>query len=102
MTLTQLKHEVRRLNPNNVEENNDEFKVALLLLASIVIGPDERKLSRFTRLNRAEVEFIGANLRSSGVWKDGKVRCDWFDRKYGGTAFRLDIAVGMGLLTKIP
>lgn len=99
MTLEQIKKEVHKLDPK-CEVNSHAYKAAVCLLASLQVGPNAKKVAEFTGYHLTTVRDFAGNLRDSGVWKKGKIHCEWFDKKSGSTAFWLDVAVAQGLVQR--
>lgn len=99
-TLGDVKAEVRRMDPD-LDEDDDGFKAATVLLASVVVGTNQRGLVKFTHYPAALIAKFAANLRRSGIWiKDGRVaHSGWLD-KDGGIAFWMDVCVAQGLLMR--
>lgn len=83
------------------DENSDEFKVAMILLASINVGPDEKKIRKLLGYPEDFVATVGKRMRRSGTWtKGGKVAANWADPERGGIAFALDVNVGLGFMER--
>ena len=97
MNLQEIQHEVRRMDP---KVSGESFKAAVVLLAALVVGPSAPQVSAFTGYPIGLCREFSARLRESGVWKDGKTHCEWFDDKCGGTAFWLDVAVAQGFVER--
>jgi len=96
ITLEFLKKEIRRLD-SNVEEGSDDFKTALVLLASLVVGPNIKKIAHFVKLPRSYVGKISKRMRENKIWKGTETYCDnWFKKKEGVVAFWLDVCVALG------
>lgn len=103
LTRAYLIKEIRRLDSSykTVEPKDDEgFKTALILLASIVVGPNIKRLATYTGLSRWDVSKRSRNLRHNRVWVRGRVHGDWFDKKHGGVAFWADVCVADGLMNR--
>ena len=65
--LPAIKREVLRLD---FEQQEDELtiKVAVVLMASLLVGTDPQVLANFTHYDRPFIEQIAQRLRSLGVW----------------------------------
>jgi hypothetical protein len=100
VTLKIIKQEVHKMDPK-LDEGDNAFKTAVVLLASTVVGPYADKVSKFTGYPREFVRERGRRLRKNEVWKDGKICADWLE-KDGVVAFWLDTAVAEGFLNKVP
>lgn len=90
---------VRELDPD-LDEQDDGFKAAMVLVAGLMVGPITSKVSELTKLPLAFVEKCASNLEASGVWKDGKTHADWDDPEQGGWAFWMDVLVAEGMLER--
>jgi len=99
-TLGDVKAEVRRMDPV-LDEDDEGFKAATVLLASVIVGQNQQKLVKFTGYRNTLIAKFAANLRRSGVWQKGKMAdSGWFE-KDGGTAFWLDVCIARGLLKRV-
>jgi hypothetical protein len=101
MTVEQFEAEVARMD-KNLKRSDPAFKSAVLLLASTQVGARVKALQDFTAYPRAFIEARAHNLLKSNVWtKDGCVRhSGWFDKRDGGVAFWLDVAVAEGFIAR--
>ena len=99
VTLAQIKREVRKMD-RNVERDSEPFRAAVCLLAAIQVGASTKAIARFTRYPEPMVEKFSRNLRQSGVWKDDKTICEWFEPNGGGIAFWMDVAVAQGFMER--
>lgn len=96
--LARIKKEITRLDPN-LKEGEHGYITYLILLSSIVVGPNIKKIAKFAHIPRESVRERSVNLRQNGVWKQGKVYAEWFE-KDGGIAFVCDSMVADGLLKR--
>jgi len=101
-TLTLIKRQIERLDPAlQRNENDDGYRVAVLLLAAVrVTGSEIEKLTEFTGYPREFVARVSERMRNSGVWDvSGTAHSDhWFQGDTPTTgAFWADVLVGMGL-----
>jgi hypothetical protein len=95
-SLDMVKREVRRNDPN-LKDNDSAFVSAVILLSSAIVGPNMRKLARFTGYKLADVAQRGYRLRKNGIWVGRGVDCgEWSAPKSGGIAFWLHVAVAEG------
>lgn len=101
ITLEDLKEEIRRIDPD-LAEDDDGYNAVLVLLASLAVGPEIKRIAKFTGLRRDLVAWYSRNLRASGVWKRGKIYADWFDEENGGVALLLDASVAQGYVKRVP
>jgi hypothetical protein len=101
-TLTGLKREIARLDPA-LKEGERAYTTYLILLSSLVCGPNVQKIAKFAHIPREQVAKRGVNLRKNGVWVRGKIRADWFvEDGSGGCAFVADALVADGMLERRP
>ena len=96
-TVTDVKRELRRIDKNL---RGDEFDAGIVLLSATVVGPDREKLRVFTRLPDKTLDRIVTRCNRQGIFKGGRVSCDWMDKEGGGIAFACDIAVAVGYLNR--
>lgn len=82
------------------DKNEEGFKVGCILLASLIKGPNEKKIAKFLDYSLIFVDKIGRRLRKNRIWVKDKVGCNWFKKEEGGIAFNLDIATGLGWLER--
>ena len=73
---------------------------AQVLLSSIVVGPNVKRIASFLSVPRDDVSYLSVILRRNGIWRGGKVAAsEWFG-KDGGIAFICDVAVAKQQLKK--
>lgn len=94
LTLEQIKAELHRLDKNQ-SEDEETFKASVVLLASLEVGPNVRKLAKFTGYPAQLVAKFSYNLRESKVWRGGRVYANWFE-KDGDVALALDSCIAVG------
>jgi len=99
MTIEKIKEEVLKMD-KNIEPEGHSFQTAVILLSGLVVGPNAKKIAKFTGYPLNEVKLRADNLRSSGIWKGSKLAVDWFDEKDGAIAFWCDCLVADGLLER--
>jgi hypothetical protein len=97
--LSRIKAELHKWDRGQ-SEDDDTFKAAVVMLAATHIGQDVRKLAQFTGYPYALVAKFSINLRTSGIWRNGKTYADWDDKKEGGAAFAIDTCVAVGWLKR--
>lgn len=95
-TLDDVHALVHLLDPNLAR--GEDFDGAVVLLASLIVGPVDEFISAFTRLPIEFVTSLGDNLRANGTWSDGHVSCAWLDEDDGPVSFWLDLAAAQGLV----
>ena len=98
-TLRRIKNEIRRLDPK-LDETNEAYDVAVILLSAIVVGSNIRRIARFSGLTYRAVTEIGRRLRTNGIWRGAKTRCNWADKENGHIEFWCDVCVGQGYMSK--
>jgi len=99
-TLKMVETEIKRLDPK-LEVDSKGFKIAVLLLASALIGANMRRLSKFTGYPLKFIRAIARRCRKNKVWIGGRVNSEpWFEKKLGGINFWLDVCVGKGYVRK--
>jgi len=100
LTITELKKEIRRLDPK-LKTTDPAFTTAVILMASAIVGADARAISKYSAIPLSEVTKRSKNFRKQKVWVGEKVRhSGWFDKETGGIAFWLDVAIGQGYLAR--
>ena len=99
MKLADIKAMVRELDPK-LEEDSDGYKALIVLLSSVVCGPNVTKLHRFTRYPYDLLNKFAYRLRLNGIWKGDKIYADWLDPEEGGVALILDSLVATGMMNK--
>ncbi len=97
MTLKEIKKEVHHLDKTLKDEDDNDFKVAVVLLSSAIMGPNIKRLSKFTRYPRRWIAPLSRNMRKNKLWGKGVIYNDWFN-KNGGIEFFLHCAVAQGLV----
>ena len=100
MTFEQIKKSVSDSDPK-CKEGMDEFDAAVLLISALHVGNSLRALSKFTGIPKSKISPIKQRLAANKVWlANGKTYCEWFDKENGGTAFWMDVAVALGMMTR--
>lgn len=97
--LQKAKEAIRKLDPE-LSPDDHSYETYLILLASIIVGPNIKKISKFAYIPRAKVVERARRLRSNGVWVGPRVHCEWMDKESGGVAFIADSLVADGLVTR--
>jgi hypothetical protein len=98
-TIEEVNEVIKKLD-NNIEINSEAFKVAQILLTALIVGPNRNKIAKFTGLSKDFIYKTERKLKASGVWKNNKTCCEWFDKESGGVAFWCDVSVGLGYLKR--
>lgn len=94
-----IKREAKRVTGETSMESQ-------VLLASAVVGPNLKRISKFLGINRRKsgghLSVISQNLRKSRIWHGGKVAGGGWFEKDGGLEFVLDCAVAHGFIERKP
>lgn len=96
----EVRETIKELDPK-LDETDDSFSTATLLLSSALIGTDEDALRKFTGLSSEFIQPRAERLRESGIWEpEGMVYCDWEDEVSGNVSFWLDVCIAEGLVER--
>jgi hypothetical protein len=103
-TLKQLHNAIMKFEPNE-EVGSKAYYAMLLMLTALQVGANLKRCCRFMKIKPYSHEYdivheCRGNLHRSGVWKNGKIYADWFDKETGGTAFVCDTCVALGLVER--
>ena len=82
------------------ETNGPDFDAGLILLASAQVGPNIKRVAKFTGYSRKVVAEIGRKARDNGIWRGGKLDVEWCDEETGGVAFVCDVATVRGFMAR--
>lgn len=93
-----IKREVMKWDPG-LSPDEADFRAAVVLLSSAQIGPNIRRLAKFTGYRPDEIADFSRNLRKSQIWKGGRVYAGWFGEG-GGIALACDINVALGYIER--
>jgi hypothetical protein len=100
MTCEEIENVILEMDPG-LNRDDEAFKAQVVLLASADQGTTAiKKLVKFTGVPYRLVAKFSNNLRKGGVWRGGKIHCDWFNEEHGGIAFTMDSMVAVGLLER--
>lgn len=92
--------EVKRLDPN-INEEDESFKIASFLIASLEYGADENKIAAFLGYPLADCYKWAAKCRENDIWtQSDKIKADWFDKKHGGIDFWLSVLAVQGMVKR--
>lgn len=97
--LARIREGIKSSDPN-VNEDDESYKAAAVLLAAINVGQNQSKIVKLLGYPRALVAKFAYNLKKSGVWKNGKTYAEWNDPENGGIAFWMDVCVAQGLMER--
>ena len=94
--LQSMKSDVLGVYEGLPEENYD-FKAAMVLLASEMVGPSVDRIVTFLQYPRSLVQELATQFHRVKIWKGDKVQCGrWFDPHKGGIACTMDVLVARG------
>jgi hypothetical protein len=99
-TLRRVKNIIKKFEPDLLPDD-PSYETYLILLSSVVVGPNIKKISKFARIPRSRVIDRARRLRSNGVWVGPKVHCEWMDEEAGGISFIADALVADGLVNRV-
>jgi hypothetical protein len=91
---------IKRTAREFINEDNDSFEAAVVMIAAIFKGPSEEEITRVTGYREQFVSQIGTRLRESGLWtNDGTDYQEWdHATKMGFIRFAMDLEVAEGIL----
>jgi hypothetical protein len=95
-----VKEMVEELDPELRNQEDDlGYRVAVVLLSAVQLGPDVAKLSRSTGYEMALITDIWLRMQRAELWNEMDVCCDhWFlNNMMSSTQFWLDVLVAEGL-----
>ena len=98
ITATKIRREVMKWDPG-MSPDKPEFRAAVVLLSSAQVGPNIRRLAKFTGYRSAEIAEFSRNLRKSRIWHGGRIQAGWFGED-GGIALACDINVALGYIVR--
>lgn len=91
-----------RKEASKFDLSEEETKIAVILLSSLVVGANIQRIQEFTGYDREFISGVARKLRKSGIWRKDKVDGEeWFDKKNGGVAFLCDVLVGLGYAKRV-
>ena len=81
--LTFVKNEIKRLDPT-LQESDESYKIISILLSSLIVGADNRKIMRFCKLSISYINTVAKRLRKNEIWiKEKVVASHWFNKDGG-------------------
>jgi hypothetical protein len=98
LTATKIKREIMKWDPG-LSPDEPEFRAAVVLMSSAHVGPNIRRLAKFTGYRSKEIAGFSRNLRKSQIWNGGRVQAGWFGED-GGIALACDINVALGYIVR--
>jgi len=106
MDREEIREMVHELDPK-LDEKDDSFLSAMVLLSALEVGTDTDKIADFLSVPREDIVDRVMRLYDNGVFSDdaehpdGVVRCEWMKEETGGIAFWLDVAVAEGFVERV-
>lgn len=99
-TIEEIKQAVRDVDPS-IHSNDNTFKAMVVLLSLTQVRFDLREICAFTGYSpkRGIIQKFMCNIESNGIYKDGKIYCDWMGED-GAMALLLDAMVANGKLNR--
>lgn len=97
VTFQQVKQEVHRIDRNFKQE---DFKIASVLLASLVTGPNQERLVSYTGYDKRFVQQVANRCRTNGIWRGKNVNAEWGSKEDGTLSFIMDLLVVKGLMSR--
>jgi len=99
--LKEIKKDVAEIHGIEVPEKESEtFKASVVLLSSVLVGPNIKRISKFTGYPYSLVSEFSKRLRENGVWKGGEIYANWMETN-GGIDFLCDSCVAVGMLRRV-
>jgi len=99
ITITKIKQEIMKWDPG-MSPDEEAFRAAVVLISSAHVGPNIRRLAKFTGYPSGQIATFGRNLRKSKIWRGGKIEAGW-GGKDGGIALACDINVALGFINRV-
>lgn len=99
ITATKIKKEIMKWDPG-LSPDEEGFRAAVVLVSSAHVGPNIRRLVKFTGYSYGQIAKFGHNLRKSKIWRGGRVEAGWSGED-GGIALACDINVALGFIERI-
>jgi hypothetical protein len=84
---------------SKIREIDPEFMDQAVLLASAMIGADEKRIAEELGFDREYVSLVGSRLRAAGIWRGAEMSDEHltaWEGEMGGIAFGLDANVAGG------
>ncbi len=99
--LVDFENEVVRLDPK-IDRDDPCFKTGVILLVAIQVGANADRIAKFCGYSRDFVRLRARRARKNGIWQYDAVNCDeWFEKKFGGVAFWMDVLVAEGQMKRV-
>ena len=99
VTLTQLKQELHKMDPDLLEDD-EAFQAAIILLAGLSQPHTIKALQTFTGYRQSFVARAVGNLKRNDVFtRDGRIAASWFEED-GALSFWLDVNIALGFIQR--
>jgi len=96
-----IKQCIKEIDPI-IEETDEVFEAAVILLAILEVGTVIKTLHHFTGYGIMRVRKYMERWEANGIVEDGKLyHSGWDDEGHGIIAFWLDVMVGTGMIKKV-
>jgi hypothetical protein len=100
MTRKEMEMEVFKLD-SMITRTDEEFKVAMILLAGLNVGADRKAIAKFLKIKETVIVPYEKRLRESKVWVGERTHCEWFEKNGGSIAFWCDVLVAQGMIMRV-
>jgi len=97
MNKEKIRQEVKKLDPM-LKEDDETFKIAEVLLSSLIVGPDVKKIGKFLDIKITPIRKWERRLRANKIWVGQEVHCDWFNKKSGSISFWMAVLCAQGFI----
>lgn len=91
--------EIKRLDPK-LSPDDESYKAAAFLLASIIVGPTVKAVKQATGYREPVVQKFADSAIANGIWKGRRVIGEWDDKETGGLAFWCDVLTITGMFQR--
>lgn len=93
--------EIKKMDPN-LRKDDPSFLVARILLCAADRGNSMRTLCTYLHRPVKDLRPYVNNLKAQKVFDGRRIRhSGWFNKKTGGVAFWLDVAIGQGYIARV-
>lgn len=100
MTFKEVQKTIREMDKKLEKTDAEGWEAACVLLSAAFCGTGAKALQDFTGLPAANIAKWQRRARDAGIFKKGRIECEWMDEKAGGIAFFCDVAVMRGWLKR--
>jgi hypothetical protein len=96
--LKTIENEVLKIS--EAKELGEEERIGVILLASMQVGMNIKKLIDYTGYDRDIIELTVRRAKETGIYLGGKYAVSWFEKDIGGIALICDILTIQGLVER--